>query len=417
MTNYPQTPTPLSINVNHLYPSSTCTNNKFRHDNEERFHFIREHIPFTYSLLGQVSDLFHTITEADVWKVNILERMAKREIKLPIWIGHPWWADSDLFMEHLPYVSEDDPSKIVYTPSQEYGQANRQVRIKPGKYLTRFFANELSPEIIRELVNEHNYKHATPTLKFTETADDVEYVYEHGPNSCMVMDRVGRYIESSIHPVRVYAGPDTRVAYIERSPGNVSARCVVNEIDQTFSRIYGDEYILEGLLRDAGYSYGDLHGCRLAYIEENHTPLCPYLDGTNEVDVIFQGGKQYLYVTSDGEHVADMTSGYLRKVYTCDCCHDRVDSEDSLVYSEWSDVNLCSFCRDSDYRYALVANYVHDYIPHSEAVYEHGEDCYFSMNYADSCDHIKYYEPTDEWMTEEHYEMYHQENEPEVEAA
>ena len=172
-------------------------------------------------------------------------------------------------------------------------------------------------------------------------------------------------------------------------------------VTQVLSRFFGEEGVpadfVDQFLPKAGAEYRQLEqflGMLVAY-------QCP-IQATDK---------------GDGEHVADMTSGYLRKVYTCDCCHDRVDSEDSLVYSEWSDVNLCSFCRDSDYRYALVANYVHDYIPHSEAVYVHGEDCYFSMNYADSCDHIKYYEPTDEWMTEEHYEMYHQENEPEVEAA
>jgi hypothetical protein len=130
------------------------------------------------------------------------------------WLREPWWSDSPYWVLHYPRLCEEDPEKLVYTPSEEWGQQDRQLRTRPGRYLRKHFGTTLNEEEIDKWVQEYNKLNGTAELLLATTADDIEHVYTHGPNSCM-SHRAGEY-NSPFHPGPrgVLAGPEALHAYV-----------------------------------------------------------------------------------------------------------------------------------------------------------------------------------------------------------
>jgi hypothetical protein len=166
-------------------------------------------------------------------------------------------------------------------------------------------------------------------LEFTSDGDEAYDVYSEGPYSCM----------KNMEAVRCYDSDDVAIAYV-RIEDRVVARtvvCINEEIGLQYICIYGFEMLLKPLLERAGYVEGSLDGCKLALIEEYGKILCPYLDCGSNVSV----GDRWLEVDSCGEYSARDTSGFLGE----ECGHcEEMFSEDSLSYSEHSEVSLCESC-------------------------------------------------------------------------
>jgi len=313
------------------------------------------------------------------WKLREVYRFLLGKYKKVPWANENWWirekCPPDIHF-HFTHVSRDDPSKIAYTPSERHGIEDRQVRMKPGKYLNKYFSSILSNEEIANWAGRFAGENETNFLKFARTADEIERVYVDGPNSCMS----DKSFESSIHPARVYAAGDLAVAYIERG-GEITGRAVCWPEKKIHSTIYGDDNRLKSALESAGYEKDSLCGAKLLLIEEDHCIVCPYLDNGEQVEI----SGNYLII-GDGIS-AQSTTGLVGTNY-CDCCEEYC-SDTTLVGNE----NWCESCMDN----AFYCDCCDNWYPCEDSIRINGRryeeywcsDC--AENNAFKCDHCEEY--------------------------
>ena len=290
---------------------------------------------------------------SQTWQGREMLHFAKGEYKPIPWADESWAAIPET-AEHFAHVSTDDPSKLAFTVSAAKGEADKQERIKPGRYLKKFYDSILDESAIRDWAGKFAANNETLGLHFAESPDDIERVYTEGPHSCMAYES-GNY-ESCVHPVRVYGAGDIRVAYLMRDD-NITARALV--YGDIHSRIYGDEVRMESALGAAGFSHGSLDGAKLMKIESGgyDSFVLPYIDDCGVDDM---GG--YLIVRDNGEFDADAEnglSGENENLYSCDNCGDRFDiqQEGATVNeeSQWCDscyTNHAFHCESCDISYS-----------------------------------------------------------------
>jgi hypothetical protein len=136
------------------------------------------------------------------------------------------------------------------------------------------------------------------------------------------MSKPASSYDGPCHPVRVYAGPDLQLAYLERN-GDVTARAIVWPENKTYSRIYGDQVRLKDMLEDAGFSEGGIDGARLVRREYKGGFVMPYVD---YIDGASDDGD---FLVLDGGDVAtDQTNGLSGGGRRCTCCNSLVSEED-----------------------------------------------------------------------------------------
>lgn len=260
---------------------------------------------------------------------------------LPLpWVDLPWFTRPETAL-HFAHISTEDGAKIAYTDDAVKGQSDRQTRIKPGKYLARFYADVLSTEEIARLSAEYSKAYETNELRFASTADDWERVYTDGPSSCMSY-AAHRYSSPS-HPVRVYAGPDLQLAYLERE-GRITARAIVWPSKNLFSRIYGDETRLADLLDDAGYKKGSLRGARLIRKETDNGFVMPYVDYISSAS----DDGEFIVLDDGGDITTDNTNGLSEEGERCSNCECHVSRDDGRCTD---DGFYCDDCYSEAYSY------------------------------------------------------------------
>ena len=291
---------------------------------------------------------------------------AYRELPHDVQCGLPF-----LFFGHYPHISSANPSMIAFTESNDKGKRGIQTVMKPGRYLTKYYANHLSAPEIARLAGIISAETKPATILYARTREEIAHVYDHGPSSCMSQCRSDYHCPEDIHPCEVYAGPDTAVAYLLRDAAqrsSVTARAVVrlNEdgTPRAYVRLYGDErrlqdaFALAGIPRD---TYA-LSGARLLFLPMDSDRrggtafVGPYLDGScNYVDVVRCADApngRYLVVTGSGTYLLDNTTGAYGDYddtarATCECCEGRFD-EDHMHYTA-DDCSVCGNCLDAHY--------------------------------------------------------------------
>lgn len=261
--------------------------------------------------------------------------------KAAVWTAERWYRESEFAALHYPRVSDEDPKKIVHTPEESWGHEDRQLRMRPGAYLSRYFSDVLTDEDVQAWTLAHDKKYAPRELKLATTPDEIERVYRDGPRSCMSGGYRG---DAPFPPVRVYGAGDLAVAYIEDADGEPTARCVVWPEYKIRTRLYGDSR-LRAALDAEGYTHGSLDGARLLR-EELHPGVfvCPYLD---DVGSVTDEG-DYLRIDSCGELDGCNTEGTTGAVHYCECCDDAVMyREDMVSVQAGRHTELwCQYCAD-----------------------------------------------------------------------
>jgi hypothetical protein len=283
------------------------------------------------------------------WEIRESLKFLHGEYKLLPWKNEEWWARSDSFKKHYAHVSKDDPSKLAYTPSERHGIEDRQVRVKPGRYLNKYFGDVLSSQDVQFWAGKFAGENEQLELKFAHTPDEIERIYKEGPHSCMKSDE----FSSSQHPARVYGAGDLAVAYIEDKE-HITARCVVWPEKLARSVIYGDEARLGTLLANAGYSPDSrFDGAKLLAIEANKGFVAPYIDGG-------------YYLERDGDYLVlgrtgmpcNTTTGIIGAFF-CQRCEE-YDDEDSSSYIHGADQNWCESCYESHAFYCEHCDETHE---------------------------------------------------------
>jgi hypothetical protein len=255
--------------------------------------------------------------------------------------------------EHYVHLSvtATEIDYVAYTPGSAYGEANRQVRLKFGRYLKKAFPDMTDAEIqahVTSLKSALAAQVAPPALHIVKDIGSINDVFETPMKACgssALSCMYDKFDGDYIRPYHVYAdSPDVGVAYVTAG-GKIIARSVVSTKDKTWVRAYA---IVEGgndthcgtlrsLLDAAGYSKGELTGNRLTKLETEDVML-PYIDtGGREVCDI----GQYWLVVPDGQgeyeaNCVDGTAKDLREhcrhceeleddchCSVCECCGGR----------------------------------------------------------------------------------------------
>jgi hypothetical protein len=286
------------------------------------------------------------------------------------YIPTPWHNESwfkDRYPLHFAHVSTDKPGMVAYTESPDKGQLDRQMRINPGVYLTKYFSDVLSQSTITYLARCFAAKYEVSELKFATTREDMVAVYLDGPSSCM-SHRTSDYKSCPTHPVATYAAGDLTLAYITDSSDHCVARALVWDKKKQHSRIYADspdhERRLADALRDLGYDPDwDFDGARLLRIECDAGIVAPYVDGH---DYAYDDG-EHLIISDRGDVSLSETSGIGadNNDATCECCGDRYDSESEGVYIDSREEHWCDSCYQ---HHAFYCDVTSEYIANSDGV-------------------------------------------------
>lgn len=221
----------------------------------------------------------------------------------------PWYKEGVLkpIENHYAHISNEDKSLIAFTENADKGARDIQTKIKPGKYLKKYYPN-LSDATIRDLAMK--IEKDGLNVFFAVTPDEIEDVYLKGPKSCM-SEKATAY-SSSMHPVRVYGNSDVQVAYL-KNKGDITARALVWPEKKHIGRIYGDAERLTTELAKLGYRRHKIHGAKINAIldKKNNKYILPYIDETDGVSL----SKDKAHIVIGGEHdrklfPANNTSGH-----------------------------------------------------------------------------------------------------------
>lgn len=155
---------------------------------------------------------------------------------------NPWheerWYTRQYMDVHGLHASEADPKSCTYWDGR------RWVSMKPGKYLKKF-CDYLTPRQIEFQAKIWTDGHVDAEdrwpkiVKFARTAQEVKFVYDYGPQSCM----------KGAPGVIAYADSDLAVAYLyDEDEDWVIARAVCWPDKKVFGRVYPN---------DSDYNYRD----------------------------------------------------------------------------------------------------------------------------------------------------------------
>jgi hypothetical protein len=278
------------------------------------------------------------------WESRELGRFADGTYKtVPVSLAYP--------AKHYVHLSVTDTENdyVAYTPSDAYGEADRQVRLKFGRYLHKTFPELTDAEIqshVTELKSALSIADKPAVLRFATDIQTINRIFETEMRACdssYTSCMYGKFADDSIRPYHVYAGsPDVAVAYVTDGEGAIVSRSVVSTKDKVWVRCYSvvggescaDCCTLRSLLADAGYAEGKLDGNRLTKLSTRRVML-PYIDSGGR-DVRDDGDYWVVVADGDGDYKADSTDGTVTECGNrCECCGCR--EEDCECY-------ICQCC-------------------------------------------------------------------------
>ena len=252
------------------------------------------------------------------------------------------------FWDSMPFFLTLTEEYVKDVPLVNYydHKAGKFQNIKFGKFLTKYFP-EMPSDIVKECVEVFSVEHGRPTIMSTQDPDQIEHVYLTGPNSCM--SHMGDFV-SDIHPCRIYGGyGDISLYWLQRGE-KISARVLVNEIKKEYSTIYGVPRHLKKYLRENGYIYGDLTGCRLQKIElPDGEIVLPYIDGERNVS---DHGDYLKIVDYSSDYYAETVHGIAGELCMCAHCETPMSPELLSFVEYWTNygresVDMCESCMDN----------------------------------------------------------------------
>lgn len=297
-----------------------------------------EELSFRITRYPMSQEAADEIIANNCWKEREASRLKDGTYTLCPWAGEAWWEAIQERYNHFAHVSDKKKGLIAFTSSNAQGLLDRHEVMLPGRYLSEFgqhmnlareylwnyvptgtnvHGGQVDTLRLELLAQDFTLKHGSRSvLQFAETGEQMEYVYIHGPNSCMSL-RADQYV-GSCHPVRVYAAGDLKLAYLTSHSGDenaqeehITARALVWPERKAVGRVYGDVYTLKALLKAEGYdvsqdNWYSLEGAKLLKIEATHGYVMPYIDGSHTYST---HDDPKFFMLGGGENSAGYTSG------------------------------------------------------------------------------------------------------------
>ena len=361
---------------------------------------------------------------------DVVAKCASRDPEVPAWaypiIGrhalHPTidkllskFAPNDWrqVLQQWPHVSMKDPSRLAYTPSEQYAARDRVLVTSPGKYVAKHWPNIPAHEL-RDLTLLTTTE---SSMYFVHTTPEMIIGVEYGPSSCMasnspycghrfkhsdngfgrladwVLDNDNPEPDWLLHPYASYGPQDGWHMALRKEGSLIVARalCLTFKDRNYFVRSYrrsddvGSSPTCETLnawLMEQKYEFvGDWpNGARID-IGTDHD-RAPYLDGGQQRANCIGSG--IFLLDTRGDWVFDDTGGCCSDnsdddddddYVTCDHCGNRFPSDDMTWVGRDEDSLVCERCL---YRhYSLVRGEGRDYeyyVPDNDAYSVLGSD-------------------------------------------
>lgn len=268
------------------------------------------------------------------WEVREKLRFADGSYEPTPWHDETWYQAKHA--QHFCHISTEQAGKIAFTENAAKGQLDRQLVMSPGRYLRRYFSSHLDNNAIEGWCARLSVQLQEDALKITQDADEIEEVYVGGPGSCMSYGASD--FDSHCHPARVYAGPDTALAYIGPRD-DARARSVVWPERKIYTSIYGDVSRLKLLLENAGFTKGSLNGARIRRLVDGGSYVVPYIDAGD--DLADDG--EYLII-GHGSIPSENTNGLGDRCWYCPRCDHDTSSHDIIFFRDGSSEEWCYNC-------------------------------------------------------------------------
>lgn len=248
----------------------------------------------------------------------------------------PW--DLEPIADHFAHVSVSDGAMVAFTENANKGERDVQTKMKPGRYLTKFYPH-LSGDEVRELATRVD---RAIEVKFATTREAWVEVYCNGPHSCMAYPLNDEHWNvQDTHPVEVYCAGDLELAYLAscelgQDGFRASSRAIVWPAKKVYKRIYGDRERMQAALEALGYSEGVLQGARMLKIMEGEAFVVPYLDCGHRA----REEGDFLIIDNQGEVDCEVTCGLAEdNLVYCDYYEER--RQGPLVYIRDREENWC----------------------------------------------------------------------------
>jgi hypothetical protein len=308
-----------------------------------------------------------------------------------------------LWLNTLFHTSIDDPTMIAFTPNPSDGLRDRQVRSKMGKFLVKYrgMHHNYNDVQISDFANRFNTQQKPPKLLFTSDPKEIARVYRHGPHSCMS----DGFAKLNGHPCEPYGKDPIGLAYIQLDDGRIVARALVRHDTKEFVRPYGNEFAIQALLQEAGYTFSidkGLGGLELNWMFSNAEQtrlLSPYLDPpTTHVDIDIENKRIWLEIPGEPQRrgtkrfVSQSTSGFIgignrwatgldeailvrrRNVepIVCDHCEELTDRDDiTVIHSSDGELEICSEClmNSDEFTEAMLPDGDYEWMLNSDTVW------------------------------------------------
>lgn len=220
------------------------------------------------------------------WQDRESRRFPEGYYKPVPWAQEGWFmsalAQSEELRNHFVHMSRKEDGdlsvKVSYTPSPELGERDRQVTIRPGRYLIKYFSHVLSHDEINKWSGDA--RAGESIIKFAFDPINVEDIYRRcggnsGVGACMSYGRDQYRFAAlrAMHPTHVYCAGDIQLSYIDHpTTGKIIARALVWPEKKLYTRVYGDERMFVPAIEALGYRSGLFDGARLTTIYAKNYP-------------------------------------------------------------------------------------------------------------------------------------------------
>lgn len=297
----------------------------------------------------------------DQWKLREQRKFDMGTYQYVPWYNESWWQTFDamrIWGNHYVHISKKEPGMVAFTESTEKGMENIRTRMKPGRYLEKYYGEILKMYgiSVRDVAKRFDALLKPRKLWIATTEDEIEWVYQNGPESCMSSDEY-RYSNGwgypekgkwpdNYHACRVYAAGDLAVAYIrddddcDHDEAEITARALIWPEKKTHSRCYGDEVVLKHLLQKEGYRFAPPLGAKLLRKPFNRQFIVPYIDQGDRT------GAGALAIADKKTHLEIVKQG--PGTYACNCTSG-LSGKRMLDNGDYDDGRgVCGECGDGD---------------------------------------------------------------------
>jgi len=261
-----------------------------------------------------------------------------------LWHEEKWWQDSEFYHIHFAHVALKDATKLAFTESAVKGELDRQLVVRPGKYLKRYFSHVLTAEQIRDYATQWAAVNEELSYKIATEPDDIEYVYDNGPSSCM----------HGHSAPRVYGAGDLGIAYLIDDCDDITARVLCWPEKKIYGRIYGDAERLKSALEQDGFHMdngNEFEGARMLREDGPHygTSVCPSIDLGYGVNIVSHDRM----VMSKRCEFSSTDAGYIGGE-ECGRCGENFCSEDEGGYDNSNGYHICQSCLEYHYMWCTA---------------------------------------------------------------